>query len=100
MNIGWKRCNISTGLNFAGKLSKCLWYIDPHHSKFASRGIHVPSKFSCFQGYNDYKKKDPRLSSSELNICMYVGELSEILMQPWFSAARFKEPRGDVERNL
>ena len=82
MNIGWKRCNISTGLNFAGKLSKCLWYIDPHHSKFASRGIHIPSKFSCFQDYNDYKKKrikEPRLSSSELK--MRVGELSEILMQ-------------------
>ncbi len=29
-----------------------LWYIDGHHNVFARRGVHIPDRFSRFQGYN------------------------------------------------
>ncbi len=101
MKVGWKRCSASTtGVNFVGKLSRCLWYIDPHHNKFASRGMKIPRRFEMFQGYNDYKKKkkkqEPRLSSTELSA--HVHELSGSLMQPWFSVQCYQELRGDVEK--
>lgn len=99
MKVGWKRCVVSTtGVNFVGKLSKCLWYIDPHHGKFSSRGIKIPSRFEAFQGYNDFKKnkkKEPRLSSVELNV--HIHALSESLMQPWILVRAFQELREDIE---
>ena len=100
MKAGWKRCNVSTtGVKFVGKLSRCSWYIDPHHSKFASRGMKIPSRFEVFQGYNDYKKnkkREPRLSLTDLNV--HLHELSGSVMQPWFSVQRYKELRGDMEK--
>ena len=96
MKVGWKRCSaLTTGVNFVGKLSKCLWYIDPHHHKFASRGMKIPTRFESFQGYNDFKKhkkKEPRISSAEINV--HVHELSGCLMQPWFSLPRTKKRCG------
>ena len=59
----------------------------------------IPSCFEVFQGYNDYKKnkkREPQLSSTELNV--HLHELCESLLQPWFSVQRYKELRGDVEK--
>lgn len=99
MNLGWRQCDVKiTGVNFISMLSKCLWYIDPHHGKFIARGIHLPDRFSRFQGYNDFrrkKEKEPRLSSVDIN--HHIQELSGCLMQPWFSGCVFQKFREDVE---
>ena len=62
MGAGWSPCSKQTGGSFVYKLTQALWYIDPHHSKFAQCGIHLPECFSIYQGYNDFKRKEPRLS--------------------------------------
>ena len=69
MGVGWSTCNKQTGSNFIHKLTQALWYIDPHHSKFVERGIHLPDCFSTYKGYNDFKRKkekEPRLSREGL----------------------------------
>ena len=88
----------TAGVNFVRKLSKCLWYLDPHHYKLRNQGIHLPQRFTAFTGYNDYKKKKekpPRMSSEDLNF--HIQELSGTLMQPWFAVKRFELLRKDVE---
>ena len=88
---------MDTGVNFIGKLAQTLWYLDPHHDKFANRGIHLPDRFSAYKGYNDYKKKkekEPRLSADGLQ--QHIEQLSGILMQPWISSKRFDVIRADV----
>ena len=81
------------------KLTQCLWYLDPHHSKLASRGITLPTNFMAFQGYNDFrrkKQKEPQLSTEELT--HHIDELSGVLMQPWFAAKQFVAVRADIEQ--
>ena len=99
MKVGWRPDSVnSTGTNFVRKLSRCLWYIDPHHEKFRKQGVNLPDRFLCFTGYNDYKKRkerEPRVSSDELNY--HTEELSGLLMQPWLSFVRFDKLRRDVE---
>ena len=57
MKIGWRPDAVNTtGTNFVRKLSRCLWYIDPHHEKLWKQGVHLPEQFLGFTGYNDYKK--------------------------------------------
>ena len=90
---------MQTGSNFIHKLTQALWYIDPHHNKFAERGIHLPDCFSVYQGYNDYKKKkekEPRLSKEGLE--QHIQQLSHLLMQPWMSSKRFEVIYKDVEK--
>ena len=85
--------------NFVSMLSQVLWYLDPHHEKFASRGIHLPDRFSAYRGYNDFKKKkekEPRLLADGLQ--HHLDQLSGVLMQPWMSGKRFEVIRGDVEK--
>ena len=76
-----------------------MWYIDPHHEKFASHGIKLPPSLGAFHGYNDYmrkkKEKEPRLSADELSD--QLQELSGMLMQPWFYKRRFELLRNKVE---
>ena len=99
LNVGWRPDSVqTTGVHFLRKLSKCLWYLDPHHHKFTQQGLHIPHRFSSFTGYNDFKKKKqkpPHISSEELTF--HVQELSSVLMQPWFGAKRFELLRKDVE---
>ena len=100
MNVGWRPDSVNTaGITFLRKLSKCLWYLDPHHYKLRNQGIHIPERFCCFTGYNDYKKKKkqkpPRISSEEIHF--HIQELSSILMQPWFTVKRFELLRNDIE---
>lgn len=88
---------MSVGELFVQKLTRALWYIDPHHSKFASRNIHLPPQLGSFEGY-DYKhkkEKEPQLSVS--GISHHVQELSNLLMQPWFHHRRFELLRKEVE---
>ena len=65
MNVGWRQDIIqSTGVSFVRKLTRALWYLDPHHSKLNDRS------FTQFQGYNDFrrrKEKELRLSVSGLD---------------------------------
>lgn len=99
MGVGWSPCSKQTGSNFVHKLTQALWYIDPHHSKFVGRGIHLPDRFSMYRGYNDFKKKkekEPRLSKEGLE--QHIQQLSTILMQPWMSSKRFEVIRKDVDK--
>ena len=96
MNVCWRPDSVNTaGINFIRKLSKCLWYLDPHHYNLRSQGIHVPARFS---GYYDFKKKKhklPRISSEDLHF--HIQELSGMLMQKWFAVKRFELLRNDIE---
>ena len=100
MNVGWKPSSVSTiGVRLVTKLSKCLWYIDPHWDKLVSRGVHMPVRFARFRGYNDFrqqKRKVTQLCSSVLND--HIQELSGLVMQPWFALDMFKELRNDIEQ--
>ena len=100
MNVGWKPSNVSTiGVRLVTKLSKCLWYIDPHWDKLVSRGVHMPVRFARFRGCNDFrqqKRKVTQLFSSVLNDP--VQELSGLVMQPWFALDMFNELRNDIEQ--
>ena len=89
---------MSVGKLLVQKLTRALWYIDPHHSKFASRNILLPPQLGSFEGYNDYKRKnemEPPHSGS--SISHHVEELSGLLMQPWFHHRRFELLRKEVE---
>ena len=86
---------MNTGVNFISKLAQTLWYLDPHHEKFVNRGIHLPDQFAVYKGYNDFKKKEPRLSADGLQ--QHIEQLSDILMQPGISSKRFDVIRADVE---
>jgi len=98
MGIGWSPCSIGTGIGFFKKLAQALWYLDPHHSKFCDRGIHVPDLFSMYKGYNDFKRKkekEPRLSVDGLKL--HIEQLSDVLIQPWMSNKRFDTVRHSIE---
>ena len=96
--VSWSRDSVSVGELFMQKLTRALWYIDPHHSKFAGRSIHLPPQLGSLEDYNDYrckKEKEPQLSVSGISI--HVQELSGALMQPWFHHRRFELLRTEVE---
>ena len=89
---------MSVGEVFMQKLTRALWYIDPHHSKLASCSIHQPTHLGSFEDYNDWKRKkekEPQLSVSDIN--HHIQELSGVLMQPWFCKKRFEVLRNEVE---
>ena len=76
MGVGWRPCSKDTGAKFVNKLAHTLWCLDPHHDKFSKRGIHLPDRFSVYQGYNDFKKrkeKEPRLSCEDLQQLAYAA---------------------------
>ena len=65
---------------------------------FLSRAVRLPSAFTIFTGYNDWKKKKikrPRLSCEELQ--QHEGKLSCLLGQPWFARKLFYSGRSDTE---
>ena len=99
MGIGWRPCSRATGVTFFQKLSQALWYLDPHHSKFADRGISIPHLFSTYRGYNDFKRKkekEPRLSTDGLN--HHIEQLNNLLLQPWMSGTRVEVLRSDIDK--
>ena len=100
MNVGWKPGSASMiGVRLVTKLSKCLWYIDPHWDKLVSRGVHMPVRSATFRGYNHFrqqKRKVTQLCSSVLND--HIQELSGLVMQPWFALDVFNELRNDIEQ--
>ena len=87
VKAGWAPDSVDTiGENFVRQLSNTLWYLDPHHEKFLSRSIHLPSELDKFQGFNDWRRKkikQPTLSSADLDC--HIQDLSGILSQPWIS---------------
>ena len=95
MKVGWRRDSVaSVGESLTQKLTRALWYIDPHHDKFVARGIQLPPHLGTLEGYSDYKQKKervPQLSAVQLN------KLSALLMQPWFTIKRFELLRQKVE---
>ena len=88
-----------TGAKFINnKLARTLWYLDPHHDKFSKWGVHLPECFLGYRGYNDFKKREPRLSCDGLQ--QHIEQLNGTLMQPWMSNKRFDLIRADVKHLL
>ena len=102
MKVGWTPGSVETiGERFVKQLSSTLWYLDPHHEKFHSRSISLPSEFSEFQGFNDWKKKkiqQPILSSMDLDY--HIQNLSRTLSQPWILRNEYSSIRSCVEKLL
>ena len=69
MEVGWASDSVETiGERYVKQLSSALWYLDPQHGKFHSRSINLPSEFSEFQGFNDWKKiKQTIINSQDLD---------------------------------
>ena len=98
MNVGWHIDSVSIDEMFVQKLTKALWYLDPHHSKFESRHIHIPDVFKKFSGYNDYKhkkEKAPPISADELD--HHIQQLANLLLQPWMSNDMFLTLKSETE---
>ena len=70
-SVRWRACSLDIGVNFVCKLVQTLWYLDPHHEKFAEKGLHLPDQFVTYKEYNDFKKK----KRGALTLCQ------------WFTAA-------------
>lgn len=98
-DVGWHLDYVCTiGESFVQMLTKALWYLDPHHSKFESRHIHIPDTFKMFSGYNDYKRKKekaPQLSADELDY--HIQQLGGMVLQPWMSSDLFLSLKSEVE---
>ena len=75
--VSWLRGDhITYGKRFIERLTKAIWYIDPHLEKLRSRGCHLPPLFNSLPVYqqngvyNEYyqrmKKKKLQLTCLEL----------------------------------
>jgi hypothetical protein len=98
--VGWLGGDhITYGKRFIERLTKAIWYIDPHLEKLRSRGCHLPSLFNSLPVYqqngvyNEYyqrmKKKKPQLTRLELFQLANSIELS--LAEPWASKNSWQE---------
>ena len=65
LNVGFQATTVKdTGRKLISTLTKVLWYLDPHHHKFAARGLSMPKALGGFTGFIDWKsthKKMPRV---------------------------------------
>lgn len=99
MKVGWAPDSLqSIGENFVNTITAALWYLDPHHQRLASRGIHLPKEVGALQGYNDQHKKKmkkPRHSSSKVD--GHIQSLSRTLTQPWLAKSDYRELRSLTE---
>jgi hypothetical protein len=58
MKVGWAPDSLQlVGEKFVSTIAAALWYLDPHHERLASRGIHLPKEVGALQGY-DWRKKE------------------------------------------
>jgi hypothetical protein len=100
MCVGWPGNDHNTcGKKFIERLTKAIWYIDPHLEKLRSRGCHLPLLFSSLPVYqqngvyNEYyqrmKKKKSQLTRLELFQLANSIELS--LAEPWASKDSWQE---------
>ncbi|CAG8744685.1 21346_t:CDS:1 [Rhizophagus irregularis] len=100
MCVGWPGNDHNTcGKKFIERLTKAIWYIDPHLEKLRSRGCHLPLLFSSLPVYqqngvyNEYyqrmKKKKSQLTRLELFQLANSIELS--LAEPWASKDFWQE---------
>ena len=98
MKVGWAPDSLqSIGEKFVNTISAALWYLDSHHQRLASRGIHLPKEVGALQGYDWRKKKmkEPRISSSGLD--GHIQSLSRTLSQPWLAKREYTELRSLTE---
>ena len=99
MKVGWAPDSVqSIGEKFVGGVTVALWYLDPHHQRLASRGIHLPKEVARFEGFNDWRKKkmkEPRISSSGLD--GHIQSLSRTLSQPWLARSEYTQFRSLTE---
>jgi hypothetical protein len=78
LGIGWTQTNVEdVGEKVISKLSQALWYLNTHHDKLATRGCAIPSLFTPFRDYYDYKsahQKAPIVSKycNKMLICIAV----------------------------
>jgi hypothetical protein len=90
--VGWTGgLHLSVGEKCIERLTKLLWYIDPHLKKFSNRGYHLPdlfmelSTYKQNQCYNQYYSvthhKREEIAYEKLD--MLVSSLELSLAQPW-----------------
>ncbi|CAB4480784.1 unnamed protein product [Rhizophagus irregularis] len=100
MCVSWPGNDHNTcGKKFIERLTKAIWYIDPHLEKLRSRGCHLPLLFSSLPVYqqngvyNEYyqrmKKKKSQLTRLELFQLANSIELS--LAESWASKDSWQE---------
>ncbi|GES76141.1 hypothetical protein GLOIN_2v1773127 [Rhizophagus clarus] len=105
MHVGWPGDDYNTcEKRFIERLTKAIWYIDPHLEKLRSRGCHLPLLFSSLPVYqqngvyNEYyqrmKKKKSQLTRLELFQLANSIELS--LTEPWASKDFWQEIISNV----
>jgi hypothetical protein len=103
-NVGWFGGDHLTYGTRVERLTKAIWYIDPHLEKLHSRGCHLPSLFNSLpvyqqnSVYNEYyqrmKKKKPQLTRLELFHLANSIELS--LAEPWATKASWQEVISNI----
>ena len=63
---GFLACHVDDiGQRIVSTVCDVLWYIDPHHMTFQSRGLKIPDGLEKFNGYVDWKsqhKKKPKVA--------------------------------------
>ena len=99
LKIGWSPDSIEIGEKFVNQLTGTLWYLDPHHERLASRGIHLPDEVADLQGFNDWQRKkikQPAMSSANLD--GHIQSLSRTLTQPWLAKREYAQLKSLTEK--
>ena len=82
-----------------------MWAITSHHDTINDRAAHqaevqrVPSAFTAFTGYDDYKKK--RKAKPNLNVPIlqsHADGLLTMLLKPIFANEKWKDWGNDISR--
>ncbi|PKB96978.1 hypothetical protein RhiirA5_433923 [Rhizophagus irregularis] len=103
--VDWHNGDHTTyGRRFIERLTKAIWYIDPHLEKLRSRGCHLSLLFSSLPVYqqngvyNEYyqrmKKKKTQLT--RLEIFQLVNSIELSLTEPWASKGYWQEVVSNV----
>jgi hypothetical protein len=92
--VGWPGNDHNTcGKRFIKRLTKAIWYIDPHLEKLCSRGCYLPLLFSSLPVYqqngvyNEYyrRMKKKKFQLTRLERFQLANSIELSLAEPWAS---------------
>ena len=87
----------TSGLNFVKNLVDTFWYIDPHLSKLAQRGLHLPKCFEQFTGFNNPKDHKPKVPNIRIDSIKYYLQALQVSVEcPWIKVERWGAVRSYV----
>lgn len=98
--VGFQPTDVETkGKCPLNTLTDALWVIDGHSQTLSDRSCSVPTKFTCFSGYNvpeasKHGRKTLERTAVEVNAC----KLFELMEKPWMSKGRCSVIREPVEK--